>query len=280
VPYFQLAGAYDIRFVDKKERFKPWAAGLIFNYDRAGDAKLSFTQLALSTSYSARLFPGKKHFLTFGLMTGGIQRAFKASDLQFDDQYTLKEGYLSTNPTAEAFDQTSKILGDVSVGMNLRLRKGETRATLDAGVAVFHLFEPKKNFTDEENPAHLETRYSLYAMGNLPVSDRFDLMLPITGQFQDSYQEGVLGAVGAYHFSTKRTQELDLLLGLYYRLGDAIIPTAGISYQGWQVQLSYDINTSSLKEASLNRGGPEISLIYILRHVPLMGFCKNCPVYM
>ena len=280
VPYFQLAGSYDIRFVDEKERFKPWASGLVFNYDRAGDSKLSLTQLALSGSYSFRLSPAKKNFLTFGLMAGGIQRSFKTADLQFDDQYTLKEGFVSTTPTSEAFDQATKLMGDVSVGTNLHLRKGDTRATLDAGAAVFHLFEPKKNFHPESFPAHLETRYSLHALGTLPLASRFDLLLSATGQFQNGYSEGVLGAGGTYHFSTKKTQELDLMLGLYYRIDDAIIPTAGITYQDWRVQLSYDINTSAFKEASLKRGGPEISVIYILRHVPLMEFCKNCPTYM
>ncbi len=72
VPYLQLSGAYDIRFVDDKERFKPWSSGLLFNYDQAGDAKLSFSQLGLSGSYSHRLFPGKRNFLTFGIMVSGM----------------------------------------------------------------------------------------------------------------------------------------------------------------------------------------------------------------
>lgn len=279
VPYSQVAASYDIRFTDKDERFKPWAAGLSFNYDRAGDLYLSMAQLGISGSYSHKLLPGKRHFLTMGGMIGGIQRAFRPNGLAFDDQYTLKEGYASSNPTEEAFGNTSKLMGDVSLGMNLHLRADSSRAVLDLGVAVFHANEPEKSFFNEKT-VDLQSRVSLYGLATLPLAERVDLLLSAAGQFQSPAREAVLGAGGAYRFSGKKTQELSFLAHLYYRVGDAIIPSAGMMYRDWQVQLSYDINTSPVREATNNRGGPELSVVYLLRHVPKSAYCKNCPTYM
>lgn len=279
VPYLQMAASYDMRFTDKNDRFKPWAAGLVFNYDRAGDLHLSLAQLGLSGSYSFKLAPGKRHFLTLGAMLGGAQRAFRPNGLAFDDQYTLKEGYTSTNATAERFGNTSRFLADLSLGMNLHFRADSSRAVLDVGAGFFHINEPEKSFFNEKT-TDLQTRYSLYALASLPVAPRFDVLLSAAGQIQQPAVEGVLGAGGAYHFSTKKTQELSLLVHVYYRIGDAIIPSAGINYRDWQVQVSYDANTSPLREATAGRGGPELTVIYLLKQVQKAAFCKNCPTYM
>lgn len=279
VPYLQFSGSYDIRFVSDKEYFTPWAAGLIFSYDRAGDARLSLAQLGLSGSYSHRLFPGKKNFLTFGAMLSGNQRSFSKSGLQFDDQYTVKEGFLTNSPTAEGFDNTGKFFGDISAGMNLHLQGDSTRTTFDMGAGVFHFTEPKKNFKDQATD-RLESRYGLYVLSTLMLTRNFDLLFSGTVQFQGAYQEAVLGAGGLFHLSNKKTKELGLQFGLYYRPGDAVIPALGFRYKAWQVNMSYDLNTSPLREATSRRGGPEISVGYILRHVPLLNHCKSCPIYM
>ena len=278
VPYFQLATSWDTRFHDGEEP-TPWGGGLQFDYDRAGDAGLSLSHLGLNGSYTHQVFPQKKQFVTFGISAGVMQRAISPDKLTFDDQYTLKEGFSSTQPTGEVIDNTSKLMGSLSAGVNYRFQKDGSRMRFDMGAAVFHFNEPKKKIFDQET-ASLQKRISLYALGAFPVAVKFDLLVSASAQFQHSNQETVLGAGGLYHLSTTRTQELALQANLYYRIGDAVIPAVAIHYQAWQVHLSYDISTSPLNEATLRRGGPEISVIYLLRNVPGMAICKNCPTYM
>lgn len=279
MPYLQVAGAYDIRLVTNKEYFTPWSTGLLFNHDRAGDAKLSLSHLGLTSSYAHRLNPAKRNFLSFGAAIGVMQRAFQPDALRFDDQYSIKEGFQEVNLTQEVFDRTNRIMGDVSGGINLHLQADSARSGLDIGAAIFHFNEPKKNFSDEKIE-RLQSRNSLYLLGRLQVSKPVDLMLSTSFQFQGPNREAVLGLGGVYHLSNRRLRETALQLGFYYRPGDAISPAAGFYYRDWQVQLSFDLNTSPLREATLHRGGPELSVIYILKHVPNIRHCKSCPTYM
>ncbi len=279
VPYRQFSGAYDIRFSTQKERLTPWSAGMIFNHDQAGDGKLSLAHLGFSGSYTERLSPQKRLYLTFGVMAGVIERDFLPDDLTYDDQYDTETGFSDLNPSGESVDNASKMMGDLSMGLNLHGQSQKNRSNFDLGAGIFHFNEPKKNFFTEET-ARLRARLSVYALATLEVATRLDLLLSGTAQFQGDYQETVAGLSGLYHLSTKKTQELGLQLGLFFRPGDAWIPTAGLHYQDWRVQVSFDLNTSPLRQASLRRGGPEVSVIYILKHVQPIEFCKNCPVYM
>lgn len=52
-------------------------------------------------------------------------------------------------------------------------------------------------------------------------------------------------------------------LGIFYRNKDALIPTFFFEIGQYSLGLSYDINTSALKQASNGRGGFEISLRFI-----------------
>jgi hypothetical protein len=58
-------------------------------------------------------------------------------------------------------------------------------------------------------------------------------------------------------------------------LNDAIIPYIGVEFGGTRIGASYDINTSSLKAATLSRGGSEISIIIIKKPVESVGI--PCP---
>ncbi len=278
VPYFQLATSWDTRFL-REEKPGHWGAGLQFNYDRAGDAGLSLAHIGLNGSYTLRVYPEKKQFFTMGFAMGVMQRAISPGKLTFDDQYLLSEGFSSINPTGEVIDKTAKIMGSLSAGVNYRFQKDSSRMRLDLGAASFHFNEPKKNLKDQD-VATLQQRVSLYALGAFPAGVKFDLLVSLSAQLQHSNRETILGFGGLYYVSTKRTQELGLQANLYYRAGDAIIPSVAIHYQAWQVHLSYDINTSPLKEATMRRGGPEFSIIYLLRNVPDLTICKNCPTYM
>ncbi len=49
---------------------------------------------------------------------------------------------------------------------------------------------------------------------------------------------------------------------MYYRVGDAIVITGGMSYKRFKMGLSYDVNISKLSKASNTIGGFEVSLVY------------------
>jgi len=131
VPYLQLAGGWDHRFMDKKERPTPFAMGLNLNYDKAGDLGLSWTNIGLGGSYAHRLLKNKDHFLSFGLNGSINNRNFDPADATFDAEYDIKNGRPQDILPSETFNNTSKWFGDVGGGVNLRLQKDSSRTHFD-----------------------------------------------------------------------------------------------------------------------------------------------------
>ena len=58
-------------------------------------------------------------------------------------------------------------------------------------------------------------------------------------------------------------KDLQLILGMWYRINRDIIPLIGIKYSGYQISMSYDVNVSRLNSATHYLGGVEISLIKV-----------------
>lgn len=67
-----------------------------------------------------------------------------------------------------------------------------------------------------------------------------------------------MGSGVMYNFK----ENMKLNSGFFARINDAIFFTFGIQKDNFKADISYDINTSSLKKASNSQGGFEIALTY------------------
>ena len=291
VPYLTFSGMYETRIKEDTRKNGYFAGAMLFNYDRAGDAKLSMTNFGLSGGYSRQL--SEKVFLTGGAQLMVNQRAFRTDDLRFGNQFN-GEAYDPTLPI-ENFTNTTNFYADLSAGANLRLQmknadRWKRRSKLDIGVGAFHLNRPDLGFFEDEN-IQLPMRFSIYALGLVMVSSSFDLVINGSVQLQNPYQESVFGAGGRIHLSRKRTKEAALQLGASYRFnrfgesvlptekfGDAIIPNLELHLRQWRFALSYDINISEFNVATDKRGGPEVSVQYVIYKVKPLPKFKICPI--
>ena len=98
-------------------------------------------------------------------------------------------------------------------------------------------------------------------------------------QFQGSYKEIVIGAGPKFYLNQDRGK--NFAVGLYgmYRFRDAIAPALHLYINELQLGISYDVNTSPFHVVSDRKGGPEVSLIYILSKVKPLSQFKACPIY-
>ncbi len=276
VSYLQFSTSLDARF--NKEKNGPLAAGLFLDYDQAGDSHLTYAQFSFTGSYSVKFDKKMRNFMTIGITGSAIQRSFNTYQLYFPDQFVNGEA-CPTCPTADLFDKTKVVFGDVSAGINLHLAAPFDRSSLDVGFGIFHLSEPTKSFFDNAE-VKLERRYSVYAMGNKVVNSHMDVTFYATGQLQGPYKE-ILFGTGVRHFLVSRpTRVAAIDAGVYYRLNDAIIPYMGFHYNGWKITFSYDANLSQFREATLGFGGLEVSAIYIITEVPFKSYCPHCPAFL
>lgn len=274
VDYFTFSGSYDRKFMKSQDQPGFFSGGVIFNYDKSGDSRLSLGSLTINGSYTRKLAKGI--FAGFGAYIGGGQRSFSEADLTWDNQWNGSV-FDPNLPSGETFDRTNFFFLDMGAGLNLRLQ-GLDRTKFDLGVGAFHLNQPGYSFS-KQSDITLPIRLSLHGLGVLKLGNFLDLFANGLYQNQDPYTETVLGGGVILHLSQRKSREVELHLGLATRLDDALIPMVAIGYDGWRGGFAYDINTSAFEAATDGRGGPEFFLTYTLKKLWPFPQTKVCSIF-
>lgn len=274
VDYLTFSGSYDTKFLKTQNQPGFFSAGVLFNYDQAGDSKLSLGSLTVNGSYTRAIT--RSFFITGGAYVGGGQRRFSLNDLEWDSQWDGTK-FDPTLPTGETFSRTSFFFFDVGAGLNLRLQ-GRDRTKIDIGVGTFHLTRPNYAFYETDD-IKLPIRFSWYGMGVLKLFSRLDLYANGLIQNQGPYQEIVAGGGIIIHISNKLAREVELHLGAANRLDDAVIPMVAIGYDGWKAGFAYDVNTSGFKAATDKAGGPEFFVTYTWKKLWPLEQTRVCTIF-
>lgn len=269
VPYMTFTVGTEQKF----SNIKGLTGGLLFNYDQAGDAALSLTQLNGSLAYRLQL--AHNHAIHSGIQLGIGQRRFDASSLTLDEQF-IDGLFIPTAQITETFNQTSKGFTNISAGINWHFRLGK-RLQFKLGTAFYHINQPNVGFWD--NAATLPTKWNLNAEGIIQIAPKLDFMPSVLFSRQGMFHERVFGSFFKYHINTTPYQEMGILLGTWYRMNDAAIAVIGVQYPTWQAGISYDLTTSSFSEANNGVGAVEFSFIYIITKVPPLPQLKTCPIF-
>ena len=251
--------------------------GLTFYYDRAGDSKFTSLQALLAMSYVLNFGKDDKHSISAGFNVGIGNRSFQYQNLYFDNQYN-GDRYDGRLGTGEDFPKTSFTYPDVNVGLAYKIRLSE-RKNFTIGFAVHHLNQPQQSFFNDKQ-VRLNMRFVAHASLRWKVAKKWDLVPELIFQQQDTKHEVAFGLhTKAYLFKQKESQ-VCLNFGAYYRNNDAAYLLLGMDYNAWQVNLSYDINTSKFQRATNTYGAIEVSVIYILAKVKKVNsFGKSCPIF-
>ncbi len=272
VAYKVLSGAFDLKFRENPNSF--FGGGVHLYHDQAGDSRLSSSRVSLVGSYTRRLFEGQ--YMTIGAMMGVTQRSFSMQDLYFDEQWDGVK-YVPGMANGENFGKTSKFFPNFSAGLNYGIVK-DARTRLNFGGAYYNINKPNSSF-DNLDKTDLYSRLSVYGHGAFQVSSLLDIVLAVNHQIQYPHAETVLSGSTRIHLSDTPGKRLVLEPGFAARFGDALIPTFYLMYNQWQFGLSYDVNVSRFVNASLNRGGPELTVIYVVKK-PAPVESKICPPYL
>lgn len=275
VSYQTFAGTAETKFINRNQPYGYFSGGIRLFYDKAGDSRLSTSDLALTGSYT-RSF-GPKHLVTFGVGLGVLQRAFRTEDLRFESQWDGNQVDPSLG-TQESLTNTNRMVGNLSGGVNYHFQIPEKRISVDAGIGLFHINEPDASFREGVERV-LNSRASLYAMGSFKVAEKVDMGLSVMNQAQGPYRELLYGISGTYHLNRGKYEELAVRAGISIRNKDALIPNVMVMYKQFTAGLSYDINSSDFKISTDQRGGPELSFSYRVTKVAPPDALKICPIY-
>ena len=275
VKYQTLAANFDMKFTPKHGSRGFWSGGMIFNYDQAGDSRLSLGHLGVTGSYTLAL--NTNHLVTLGGHVGFGHRRFRTDDLLWDEQWDGSAVDPTRDPM-EDFSNTSTGFLDLGAGLHYRWQKSE-RAFLNLGIGGFHLNQPDQKFFAQSDAAPLAIRMSIALEASYPIIDALDIMIHGLYQIQDPYQEMLAGAYARLHLNRDKGKQLALLLGIATRFDDALVPKIAVEFNEWRAGFSYDMNNSDFRAATDRRGGPEFSLIYRIKKVKPLPQFKNCPIF-
>ncbi len=262
-PYTTTSAFYDTKFLNKLKKDR-MGIGLVFFKDKSGDVEMGLTQVSLSFAYSKLL--SKENLFMFGIQAGYAQRSFDYLKATWDNQYngSTFDPHIGSGETNY---NSNYSYADFAAGMGWGFRPNDKfRST--TGIALFHLSSPKfklletskeglyrklvvHNTTEiyiNKSPLSFEPAF-LYTRQGVDQQIIGGLMLRYTQGGKSSYSNSLPPTV----FS----------IGAYYRAENAVILAARLNFTYFEMNFSYDLNTSTLGTISKYQGGFEISLSFI-----------------
>jgi type IX secretion system PorP/SprF family membrane protein len=241
--------------------------GLLFYNDNAGDGSLQNSSVMFNASFTLGFNRRNTFRASLGFAVGFINRSVDVTKLVFDNQWNgvIFDPGASSN---ENFSTNSIFAMNFNFG-GLLTYEINRNLFLQAGASLNHINKPRTSFYDDDN--RINQKFILHANAIISTKSSLSIEPAVMYTVQAKTSEVVLGTNIALN-----KRDVQLILGLWYRLNRDIIPLAGMRYQGYKLAISYDVNVSPLHLASNYQGGIEISLIKVFgrknRGIPCSGF--------
>ena len=256
VPYKTISVFGDAQlFRDKLENGWLGVGALLLN-DQAGSGSLTSTKIYGSVAYHQML--GLSSLLSAGFNIGWANKRINQSKLKYPDQFDGKF-FDNALPTSVVLTNNNVSYLDVHAGMNYAYFPDEN-IYINAGYSIQHVNKPRETFfADNTNNGRIAMRHTGFVNAILKVNDRVIINPNAYFSTQARASELVFGINANYNLS--EAGEKQLLAGVYYRLGDAVVPMVGFQLNHLQIAFSYDVTLSSLSKYNGYRGASEFSII-------------------
>ncbi len=250
--------------------------GLVFNNDRAGDARYGSTQFYANANYIYLAKPDSSLMLTLGMNLGWCQVGFDYNKMTFDNQFDGL-AYNKGLGSGEGFGWTVRNYADISLGSAIQ-HVLNRRHKFTYAIGLHHLTKPVITFQGNDLNI-LDFKMTHCFSYNTAISDHTDIIAEALLSLQGKYVELIPHVSLKYYLNKRENQAV--LAGLCYRTNDAAVLRLGYSYNRLQSGMSYDINVSDFNAATNRRGGFEIFLNYIIKVKPsFIAKKRACPVFM
>lgn len=248
--------------------------GLWMYNDRAGDGRLNNFSIDIGASYRYDLPDMEGHSLQAGFQAGYTSINVDPREFQWDAQYN-GSFYDPNLASGETFQRDGLGYADLHMGVIYRYFESH-RISQQAGMALYNITKPQIGFFDSPG-APLDMRFVMHAIVHRPINDLWDVQPMFQYMQQGKFTEFDIGGSVRRVLYDQYGYVQAVSAGLYYRSKDAGYIFAGLDQGDWQFGVSYDINLSQLVPASRNRGGLEMSVIYIIRTRPVPRRYRICP---
>jgi type IX secretion system PorP/SprF family membrane protein len=285
-PFRTIAAGLDMRFKIAGDDY--FAIGLGALNDEAGDSYYHQLKTHITASYMKQLsgnrYRTSDQYLVFGVQAGMGQNSLNWSNLWFSRQFDTSIENVNTGlDNGEGqFDARTPLYPDFNAGL-LYYALFDENSNIFVGAAMHHIIEPSISLMNNTSEK-LYRRWVGNIGGELPLNNELSLLPGVIVMGQGKSMETVVGA--NFRYSNHDWREVALRFGPWVRFAnklnqgvnmDALIFSAMLEMERWNLGFSYDINTSSLSQATNSRGAVELSLIYI--HPENQRIKTKCPKF-
>ena len=257
---------------------KKLSYGIVAYTDNAGVGDLRKNNYGISINFSQTLNYDSTLSLSIGSMLAYQQYTIDYAQFSFDKQYN---GYRFDNRLAngETFSEDSYGYFNPAIGTHLNYIINQNNA-IKFGVAFHNILKPQNSFFNASNEL-LKNRTTYHLSSNFLINQMSDIQPSIMFMQQGKFKELVFGSNYRIYLERTKYSKKALVAGLYYRNKDAAFFNLGYENSKTIVGFSYDINTSELNTASNNKGGFELSVVYLIsNYKPLYKRGTRCPNFM
>ncbi len=222
-----------------KNIYKGFSLGLTTLNDIAGDSRFSTNAALISIS--------NKVLINEGIILYAIQPSFYQQSIDYNDLIFIEN---------EPINMRSLSFIDLSFALSY-YKPVDKENSFILGVSLFHVNEPRQSFS-QTNTVSLPLKTVCYSTFSKKTNLQNTLSPIVFFSIQNKTRELVAGC----SFNSIINGEIEITSSILNRYRDAIILAIGLKNKNIKLEASYDINTSTLKNASSTIGALEFSFIY------------------
>lgn len=228
--------------------------------EKAMDGIFKSTYVNINTAYHLSL-DNKGNGLAVGLGYINNNTRIDFSQLSFDQQLS-SIGFDRTLPAGEPSLSNATSFSSACAGIMYTYDNDNT--FLNLGAAGYRFVKSNRSVLDDKTQ-YISPRYDIHADFGTALNERVNLNVSAVHMMQNGTSNTSIGTSfglvqNANDFNSEQLRMLNL--GMFYKIGNAIIPYVGYNYNAFQFGFSYDVNVSSVKSGSMSARSFEISFMY------------------
>jgi type IX secretion system PorP/SprF family membrane protein len=252
--------------------------------DKAGSSEFGTIQARLSGSYAKKMggYRKKAHYLSIGADAGVSQRSINSAALRWPSQHDNGGGFCATCPGEDIADPNFFFM-DLSAGALWFTVLDEDNSFYFGG-AFSHLNRADQSFGGSTY-IPLYSKFTFHAGGEFMVANRMGMVPGVVTFFQGPSFQVNAGNSFKFLLGNSRRYYQAFQLGVWARVSnklekgklmDAAILSTRFDYEQFTIGFSYDLNTSTLVNATNGNGAFEFSMQYKICGPERRGvYCPN-----
>jgi type IX secretion system PorP/SprF family membrane protein len=257
-PFRTFSGGYDQHLNIEKHNVS--VGGYVLS-DQSGSVSLRCNQVYLSGAYARTI---NDNYLRGGLQVGYVMKSLKYDELLFADDWNETSRTWDSDYSEDVMDKSQLSYLDINIGVGWARKIKQYDA--EVGLAVYHVNRPKESFYGSTS-SRVPMRFAFQTAVKTNLSPNLYVRPGILFYSVSGSRNMMIGGQAGYAMQGNRFNVKEVYGGLYLRNGladptDAIMAMVGVQVRKIAINISYDVNVSSLRTYTHSRGAFEISIIY------------------